>query len=73
MGLTELQYKEIKKNSVFIDRNSYLFAEKFKKSPEILKETLQPITLVGDNINGYSALILGFDMVEYKLEKNGDE
>ena len=68
MGLTELQYKEIKKNYVFIDRNRYLFAEKFKKSPEILKETLQPITLVGDNINGYSALILGFDMVEKKYE-----
>ena len=68
MGLTELQYNEIKKNYVFIDRNRYLFAEKFKKSPEILKETLQPITLVGDNINGYSALILGFDMVEKKYE-----
>ena len=68
MGLTESQYKEIKKNYVFIDRNRYLFAEKFKKSPEILKETLQPITLVGDNINGYSALILGFDMVEKKYE-----
>ena len=53
---------------MFIDRNRYLFAEKFKKSPEILKETLQPITLVGDNINGYSALILGFDMVEKKYE-----
>lgn len=68
MAVTELQYKEIKKNYVFIDRNRYLFAEKFKKSPEILKETLQPITLVGDNINGYSALILGFDMVEKKYE-----
>lgn len=68
MGLTELQYKEIRKNYIFIDRNRYLFAEKFKKSPEILKETLQPITLIGDNINGYSALILGFDMVEKKYE-----
>ena len=68
MAVTELQYKEIKNNYVFIDRNRYLFAEKFKKSPEILKETLKPITLVGDNINGYSALILGFDMVEKKYE-----
>ena len=68
MGLTELQYKEIKKNYVFIDRNRYLFAEKFKKSPELLKETLQPITLVGDEINGYSSLILAFDMFEKKYE-----
>ena len=68
MGLTELQYKEIKKNYVFIDRNRYLFAEKFKKSPELLKETLQPITLVGDVINGYSSLILAFDMFEKKYE-----